>query len=30
MKLGEIMYKENQQGAPGDQPKDESKSEKRC
>ena len=28
MKLGEIMYKENQQGAPGDQPKDESKSEK--
>merc|ERR1712072_428394 len=28
MKLGEIMYKENQQGAPGDQPKDESKPEK--
>ena len=28
MKLGEIMYKENQQGAPGDQPKDEKKSEK--
>ncbi len=25
MKLGEIMYKENQQGAPGDQPKDENK-----
>ena len=28
MKLGEIMYKENQQGAPGDQPKDEKTSEK--
>ena len=28
MKLGEIMYKENQQGAPGDQPKDENKPEK--
>jgi len=28
MKLGEIMYKENQQGAPGDQPKDENKAEK--
>ena len=28
MKLGEIMYKENQQGAPGDQPKDEKKPEK--
>ena len=28
MKLGEIMYKENRQGAPGDQPKDENKPEK--
>ena len=28
MKLGEIMYKENQQGAPGNQPKDENKPEK--
>ena len=28
MKLGEIMYKENQQGAPGDQSKDEKTSEK--
>merc|ERR1712054_307969 len=28
MKLGEIMYKENQQGTPGDQPKDEKTSEK--
>ena len=28
MKLGEIMYKENQQGASGDQPKDEKKAEK--
>ncbi len=28
MKLGEIMYKENPQGAPGDQPKDENKPEK--
>ena len=28
MKLGEIMYKENQQGAPGAQPKDEKTSEK--
>ena len=28
MKLGEIMYKENQQGAPSDQPKDEKTSEK--
>ncbi len=28
MKLGEIMYKENQQGAPGEQPKDEKTSEK--
>merc|ERR1712054_243894 len=28
MKLGEIMYKENQQGAPADQPKDENKPEK--
>jgi len=28
MKLGEIMYKENQQGAPGDQPKGEKTSEK--
>merc|ERR1712070_407609 len=28
MKLGEIMYKENQQGAPGDQPKDEKTSNK--
>merc|ERR1711975_40358 len=28
MKLGEIMYKENQQGAPGDQPKGENKPEK--
>jgi molecular chaperone DnaK len=28
MKLGEIMYKENQQGAPGDQPKDDKTSEK--
>jgi len=28
MKLGEIMYKENQQGAPGDQTKDENKPEK--
>ena len=28
MKLGEIMYKENQQGAPGDQPKGEDKPEK--
>ena len=28
MKLGEIMYKENQQEAPGDQPKDENKPEK--
>merc|ERR1712178_257705 len=28
MKLGEIMYKENQQGTPGSQPKDEKTSEK--
>ncbi len=28
MKLGEIMYKENQQGAPGDQPQDKKTSEK--
>ena len=28
MKLGEIMYKENQQGAPGDQPKEENKPER--
>jgi len=28
MKLGEIMYKENQQGAPGDQPKDKKTAEK--